>query len=312
MTLSDLVIERDKESGLYILRYDASLHINADCKQYVWNRLLNGYTTEHKDFKMEYGTAGHHALAHWYRGNHNQQECLALAMKHYAGVIVPEDDWRSMAHLVNCLMQYFAAHEHNDQLSAEKIGDQWLVEKNFALPFYRTPRCEVLLSGTMDIRGLYIQRRVVADHKFTAMANKPGMYLRKASLSPQLMTYVLANKMMFSEQETIGAILNVIFLLKSNKNFFQRSEIVEFSDWQLKYHHDKLLTSVKEIVASFEKVLDGGVVDDNFKPNFTQCSKEYGMCEFSALCQQQCESDRNVIAETSFVRKVYDPLKFQQ
>jgi len=313
MTLQ-LPIEQDKETGRYILRYDASLHSKSNCYMYVWNRLFLGLTTEHKDFKMEYGTAFHKALAHWYRGNHNPEQCIALAVAHYAPVTVPTSDWRSLAHLVNCLMQYFEHYGSGDTLVAGRIGTEYLVEKNFAYPFYRTDTTELLLCGTIDLKGECMNRHVICDHKTTSMSQNPTGYLAKADPSAQLLTYATINSLLFPTEPPIGVMLNGIFLNRTNKNVFQRSDLIEPTEWQLRHHKNALIGKAKEIISRFESVLASKPGEDPaelFPPNFTCCSAEYGMCEFVPMCRCLDADSRAAIASSNFVSKKYDPLQFQ-
>lgn len=300
------VIEKDPTTGTYILRFDASLYMQSNCLRYVKHRLFHGLSSERKDFKMEYGTAFHKALAKHYSGG-STQDVVTAAVNHYALVDVPDGDFRNSAHLVNCLLQYIEFHRGKDLLQPIKVADEWLLEIPFALCLYKTNRVEVLLSGTMDMIANYLGQRVVTDHKTTSLTQVDN-YLNSYSMSPQLMTYVYAYKRKFPDQG-ISALINGIFLNKTNKNTFKRSDVISFSDTTLKKYENHLLRTVAEIVKDFESFLDGNT--EAFPCNFTCCEKKFGSCEYLPICLQDNEGDAESIATQQFSQRTYNPLLFQ-
>ena len=108
--------------------------------------------------------------------------------------------------------------------------------------------------------------------------------------------------------------INGLFLGRSNRNKFERSEIYEFSRDRL----DKFQAYIDDLVYRIRRKLEiyfdthadqGG--EDIFLSNFACCETRFGLCAFTPLCTANSSNDRESIVNMDYVRKVYDPLQFQ-
>lgn len=304
-----LTIRQDPTTMRYVLMYNASLHKDSNCLRKVWFTAFEGLTQEAKDFKMEYGTAYHKAMKVHYSGG-TDEEAVQAAIEHYSNVEAG-DDWRSLGHLVACLTQYFNYYK-TDLLRADVAGDgKHFLELTFAVPFHQTSLVDVLLCGTIDMRGRYMGQRVIVDHKTTSLSQVDS-YLASYRCSPQLMMYKFIHEKLFPG-EPVQCLINGIFLNRTSKNSFKRSDIINFTTNQMQNFELHLLKRIKAVVESFEKYLEvgKGLEFGMFTPNYTCCEEKFGSCQFLPLCLAETEGDAESLKSANFVNRVYDPLAFQ-
>jgi hypothetical protein len=301
-----LNLEKTKE-GKLILKIDASLIKESACERRLWYMLCRGLRKRNSNHKMEYGTAVHKALESYYFDG-DTEKAVNAAIDHYADVLVPDKDFRDLAHLVNLLNQYF---KEDTGLTVRRDPDP-LLEMRFAYPYLQTPELDVLFCGTIDFVGTYFGRPVIVDHKSTA-AYGIASYFASYKISPQLMFYNLIWHKLFPE-DNVGCMINGLFLGRSNRNKFERSEIFEFSKDRL----DKFQAYIDDLVRRIRSKLtvyfnthadqDG---EDIFLSNFACCETRFGLCSFAPLCTANSAGDRESIVNMDYVNKVYDPLQFQ-
>ena len=295
------------EEGKLILKIDASLIKESACERRLWYMLCRGLRKRNANHKMEYGTAVHKALESYYFDG-DKEKAVNVAIDHYADVLVPDKDFRDLAHLVNLLNQYF---KEDTGLIVRRDPDP-LLEMRFAYPYLQTPELDVLFCGTIDFVGTYFGRPVIVDHKSTATYGIAA-YFAPYKISPQLMFYSLMWRKLFPE-DTVGCMINGLFLGRSNKNKFERSEIFEFSRDRL----DKFQAYIDDLVGRIRSKLEvyfnthaNQAGEDIFISNFSCCETRFGLCSFAPLCTANSAGDRESIVNMDYVNKVYDPLQFQ-
>lgn len=301
-----LNLEKTKE-GKLILKIDASLIKESACERRLWYMLCRGLRKRNSNHKMEYGTAVHKALESYYSDG-DEEKATNMAIDHYADVLVPDKDFRDLAHLVNLLQQYY---KQDTGLEVRKDPDP-LLEMRFAYPYMQTPELDVLFCGTIDFVGTYFGRPVIVDHKSTA-AYGIASYFASYKVSPQLMFYNLIWHKLFPE-DNVGCMINGLFLGRSHKNKFERSEIFEFSNDRLdkfQAYIDDLVSRIHNKLKVYFNTYEGKDGEDIFLSNFACCETKFGLCGFTPLCTANSAGDRESIVNMDYVRKVYDPLQFQ-
>jgi len=304
-------LQQDPATKRYILRFNASLYKESNCLRKVYYRAVEGLTQEGKDFKMEYGTAFHKALRLRYDGGDLQAQCK-VALDHYMSVDCGED-WRSSAHLLNCITQYDIAYKA-DMVQPLTLPDGTrALEITFSIPFYRNKWIEVLLCGTIDMIGRYLGQVVIVDHKTTSLSQADS-YLASYRTSPQLMVYELACGIILPNVVQ-GSVINGIFLSKTNKNTFKRSEVISFSDSQKRRFEIGLRGRIALIADNLAKHIDNSAtqesLDELLNCNYTCCEETLGQCSFVGLCACDSEADATSLKSLNFVNRIYDPLTFQ-
>ena len=268
-----LNLEKTKE-GKLILKIDASLIKESACERRLWYMLCRGLRRRNTNHKMEYGTAVHKALESYYSDG-DEEKAVNMAIDHYVDVLVPDKDFRDLAHLVNLLNQYF---KQDTGLEVRKDPDS-LVEMRFAYPYKQTPELDIIFCGTIDFVGTYFGRPVIVDHKSTA-AYSPAAYFASYKISPQLMFYNLIWKTIFPE-ENVGCMINGLFLGRSNKNKFERSEIYEFSKDRLdkfKAYIDDMINRLVLRLTALKIRTEDTEGEDIFLSNFSCCETRFGLC----------------------------------
>lgn len=314
-----MLLEHDPISGRYILRIDASAYKESDCLEYVRLKIIEGYTPPTGDGNnpmklgvLEYGTAFHKGLQLRAQGAPFSDQLQAVTT-HYSqpDIYIPDSDFRKIGHLANCYFQYdqFWTKE-GDLIIPIKHGDKALAEYRFMYPFYRTDKVEVLLCGTIDLIATYVGQPVIVDHKTTAAWDSRS-YLDEYYLSPQLMTYKWVYDKLTGGD--VGCVVNGIFLAKDNRNKFKRSDLIQFSDWQVSQHMNHMTSRVVQIVGLIEYNLTHDIID--WPRNYCCCVKRYGEksspCAFTNVCRAANPRDAQTILDSGFERKMYNPMTHQ-
>lgn len=315
-----IVLRYNTERSKWLMSFDASAYSHSDCRRHMFYLIIKGLVSGKSDHKMEYGTAFHHAMAHYYTNKRLnmteeerkvlQSESLGKALKHFMKpeIEIPEDDYRSPSHLIGCVSQYFEYYAA-DPLEVLRINGTAVVEQKFSLPFYTDELLEISLSGTIDFVGYLFDQLIIMDHKSTS-ANAPVWYLKEYVLSPQLMMYSWIFKQLFptmvDDYYGIGTMINGVFLREKSANKFLRSEVRHFNNEQVVAFEKHLKETVILIAECFHKWAATG---EEFQQNFTQCFSKFG-CPYVGICSSGRMSKAKVIEENYRVR-LYDPLLFQ-
>lgn len=317
-----LALEFDAARGKWLMSFDASAYSNSACKKNTFFLIFRGLTSGRKDHKMEYGTAFHAAMAHYYTFRRHtmppdtvkmlQAESLNKAMAHLLqpDIEIPEDDYRSVMHLLTCITQYYEFYAV-EPLQVLTLGGKPLVEQKFSIPFYSDHLLEVSLTGTIDLAAHWCDQLVLVDHKTTA-ASSTRWYLSDYDLSSQLMMYTFIFGKLFPSlvdaEYGVGTMINGIFLRKSGKNAFERSSIRNFTPEQMDFFVRHLKETISGLAAAFHAWITGEDLHA-FTSNFTQCHKKFS-CPYCKLCLAT-EAERETIIKNEYVLRAYNPLLFQ-
>ena len=108
--------------------------------------------------------------------------------------------------------------------------------------------------------------------------------------------------------------INGLFLGRTNKNKFERSEIFEFSNDRLakfQAYIDDLVGRIRSKLDIYFNTYTEQDGEDIFLSNFACCETKFGLCGFTPLCTANSAGDRESIVNMDYTRKVYDPLQFQ-
>ena len=296
----------EKTEDRYILRIDASSYRESTCDLRFYFTTVRGLRNNHMNHKMEYGTAYHKALEKFYATG-DRTAAMNMALEHYSNpeIVVPETDWRTAGHLATCLTQYFDNYSEVDGLVVEQHNGEPLLEMKFAYPFYTNGTVDVLLCGTIDFIGKYFGQNIICDHKSTAITSV-DRYLDSYRMSTQLMAYTMVLRKLFPDRN-YQAIINGIFLSRSNKNKFQRSAILDFSQDRMEKFEEHLTNTVIDFADLIAKGIKTNTIP--FLPNFNCCETKFGMCRFADICNSGEHSE--TIIDNEYYTKLYDPLQFQ-
>lgn len=312
----NIEVTQDATTGRYLLSFDASMYKQTNCKRKVLLTMLRGLRVSGESgrtCKMEYGTGIHKGLALHYSGSHLDQ-CVATAMQHLSQpeIVIPDNEWRNPTHCGCCMMQYIQHWQRaGDLLVPSRFPDgTFVLEQRFSIPFYQTKRTEVSVCGTIDFKGAFAQQEAIVDHKVTALWDK-AEFFNSFALSPQLMLYKHMYDTLFHTD--VGYMVNGIFIKKTNKNEFERSQLYNPSKRQMESFIKHFHNTVADLVWRFEYLLDhpNESVDAVFEPNYICCDEKYGMCPMAAYCLAPTIEEAEMLAKDIFVVQRYDPMTHQ-
>lgn len=275
-----ILLPKDEE-GRYILRLDASLLAHR-CPRTIFFLLVRGLVPkDDNQHKMDYGTGGHRAMAHFYGVERDVQASISAAQDYYRKVPVPLNDWRTLAHLTNTLRGYF--DHYGDDLSTQAVA----TERKFEIEWYKDAKVVVYLCGTMDFRGTVDGQPVIMDHKFSAIWKQAWetvpQYVDKrlARFKSSLQGKVYQLGALHEYGEDCGFMINGIFLDKAGKNVFKRSEIFHLDTQQLVDFKQWLSWLIAEIVGDFLDLLEDIPA---FLPDGRCDFGEEWACKFKTIC----------------------------
>lgn len=319
------LLEEERKSGRRVIFLDASGLKDTGCfRKFFWS-CIKGYKPKDEalstgyDLKIEYGTAFHRFLEHWYKGV-KLDEAVQKAAVYYdkilsATSVNDEYEFRTMTHLLQSIKQYAEYYpKENDGLRAE------YTEQKFAFPYWRNDKYTIMLCGTIDLVGTYHGIPCVADHKTTASYITKS-YFEQYELGIQTMFYVWIHKYLYKTTNFKAAVINGIFVKKPTetarkKNLFdgvkfERSKPFEYSQEQMDGFFVPWLTrKIETITARLSNCLEPFVVD-LFTNDYdlTFCKTPFGMCKYWNICKAPV-SVQQMILSNGYVETQYSPLSF--
>lgn len=299
------------------LLIDVSLIKESNCLRRFHYLHDKGLTARNGIYKMEYGSAGHEYLKHRYRNllpdrsnaEKVHEEAVELAFDYYVNVTVPEDDWRTIDHLISVLGIYHIQAIQGQEPQVADFDGKKGVELKFGWPYKRieleNELIEVILCGTIDlILKNPLGGFMFMDHKFTSVWDKKG-YLSSYNLSPQMAFYSRILRKLLKLDYNPSAIINTFFIKKpSIKNPFdlvdiQQSDVITFP-------HTIMSDFVDYFNAMIESMIKASI-DKKYTPNFACCETKYGKCQFFGGCQIEFEEDRVEYFNSTMKQRKYDP-----
>jgi len=301
---------------------DASLLKQSDCLRKVDYIHNQGLTTLQESFEADYGTAFHKFVASYTSGM-DIPESMQKGAQHYLFKCTnaPEGDFRTIDHLI-MTMQYYVKGCFNRDIDLFKpsvINSKPAVELQFSFPWYTCAEYDIMLTGTADALGKYINgEEIINDYKVTASWSKEE-YLAKYDLDPQLITYSYLLKKFGITPTYLPGMITGIFIKKptQSKNVngkrvavdgwngaeFIRSAVIYFTEGQIKDYELWMSNKIQQIVNSW--------LTSFHAPNFNRCG-DYKGCQFRALCREYDLPTREYKQKVMFKTRLYDPSEFQK
>ncbi len=323
-----MTISFDPTDGVTRFFIDASSLKSSGCLRKLYWTVFEGYRTPgmEKDPALGYGNIFHKFWERHYKG-HDPENNLILTKEEYLPyherLIYGENakEFRTGGHLLKSCRKYLTHYPHNgDGIVAGKMGDKWMVEQQFAFPFWKSGdgKFEIIVCGTIDIIGEYFGQKCIVDHK-TSSSNPlyREKYFESYDFDVQVLMYSWATNKIFKLDHYLPVLINAAFIknptIKAEKE--GRFDGVEFL-------RSRLIEVNKEQIAEFENFLDyriGQVV--HFIKNGTlpemkrffdmSLCQTFGKCKFFTVCKNQPSLHEGILG-TLFEKKKYEPLKFRE
>ena len=192
-------------------------------------------------------------------------------------------------------------------------------EVNFSLPYYEDDTIIVNLNGTIDRIGKFRGGNYcIPDWKTTGSWDNVG-YFEQYELSRQLRFYTFALKLMAQREPEsilgkIGAtnvgtqIIGIFLKPNANENIVKGSDVMYLSD-QMQSFKDLLDAKIQEISFHTRNFLVYGIPLPKQGILTGGCEKKFDKCKFWDVCKSK-ENIAQILLGRNFIRKVYDPLRF--
>lgn len=302
---------------------DASAFKESACIKKLGFLIHDGLRSKKEESWFAFGTAFHKFRAD-IRSRVSVNLALASAINLYspfAEKFLDEKDFRTIPNLTKACLSYYNQVFMADLLIPLQDADKKpLLEQKFAIECWKIfpaleALCEkyniiLLLSGTIDEIGSYLDRILIVDAKTSSqfyVAEELGKYSR----SVQMMFY----KMMVEHQfklKDVGAMIDGVFFTKKKDTIdiaFQRSEIHEYDDKMMSHFKRQLEDTCVELITA--------VSTGFWKENIIAClsstfssGAKVGKCPFYDVCASPDEEIREHRLKRDFKVVDYNPLKF--
>ena len=205
---------------------------------------------------------------------------------------------------------------NGDEYEIVSLNGKPLVELRIPYPYYVTPEgdIEFILCGTIDklIKHRSLGYYAISDYKTTAMW-KIADYFESYKLSCQMIAYKLMLRKyaelypdsLIAEisKSNLGCVIDGIFTSSSGAKF-ERSAPIYYSEGQMEefeFGLKLLIHKLVDVIRYPKHLFREGMLNGS-------CEKVYGPCQFAEACSASSESERQVIMDNKFTKRVYNPL----
>lgn len=195
-------------------------------------------------------------------------------------------------HMISVCYFVWMTHIQDDNLfEVIQLADEPAVERTFSIPYYEDEFIKVILEGTIDAIGKFVNGcYAIRDFKTTSFWDKKK-FLKNYEMSKQLRFYRWICKLMSVHQpdsilgkigvQRIGAFVDAIFIKPDcNATEVVRSEVYQYTDYEvdeftrsIDWFIQKLSLAVRNDYFPKEGILNG------------TCQNKYGICSFWNVCR---------------------------
>jgi len=280
-----------------ILRIDASTLQVSDCARQVYLQNIQGYQPKRGNVNLVWGNAIHKGIAHWVL-TRDKDTAIQRALDYYEKQELtythPVKDEISVEYVLN---KYFIAYKEDSFAPLEANG-KLAIELPFKIPFYATPKTDVILCGMMDAIGTE-SKPCFKDIK-TSSSYNPNKYFTTYENSLQMMIYTWVIKHLGIYNYYLPVVIDGIFCSKSGIKM-QRSAPIDYSPLVI----DRMMDWARKRVAYITQCYE----TNDYPYNFSRCKHEYGTCTFIDHCKMQdAYQEQNLSG--NFTQRTYDPTNF--
>ena len=296
-----------------IIYLDASAFKESGCLRRLQYVIHDGLREKSTDMALIYGSAFHKFRA-TLRTTGETDKSLSEAIEFYnqstKDIVIPDSEWRTLGHLLGTCSGYAQKVYNGDIFRPLKDkNDKFFIEQKFSFTYYEDDFCEIHLCGTIDELGVLENDQIaLCDCKTSSSFYKKESYLQNYSLSSQLMWYKMVAEQCLG-LTNIGAFIDGVFLDKVRPSAFCRSELFFYSTQQM----DSLKRQIDRLCLDISDSVRHG---NSWEMNYTQCdcakfnSDKADQCRFFPLCSQADESTKEMIINSKYTKKQYNPMLF--
>jgi hypothetical protein len=302
---------------------DASALKESACGLRLFRNVVLGYRGKLNYNDIEFGSA-FHLFRKIFRekGMAGMAEGMMAATDYFNNkpmLVKHNKKYLDVLFLQKTCLSYATTYE-NDNFKPVVDGGEALLELTFSFPYYVDDEVEILMAGTMDEIGKFINGTyAVCDAKTSSVWNIED-YFRSYYLSPQLLFYRWTLRK-YAEMfpDTIYAKINmhdvalfidgIFYKGKDAEPIFKRSEVFLFEDAKLNEFEQLLHREVMKLVADVKKFR----ADPTYQPMRQgmingACETVYGHCKYHAACAAKQAEWSEAVLKNNFVQRFYNPL----
>jgi hypothetical protein len=311
------------EKTLVIL--DASALKESACGLRLFNNVILGYRAKINYNDMEFGTAFHlFRKIIREKGTSGLAEAMRAASTYYTTkpmLIKHNKKYLDNIYLSKTCLTYATTYAKDNFNPVNDDEGNPLLELTFSFPYYIDDEVEILMAGTMDEIGKFVNGTyAICDAKTTSCWDVEN-YFRSYYLSPQLLFYrwVLNKYAQFYPDGVFAKInhydvacfIDGIFYNGSKTDpVFQRSEVFMFSQQQMNDFERLIEAKVSQLIQDIKLWR----IDPTYRPLREgmingACETVYGHCKYHFACAAKDDAWRDAVLNNNFVTRAYNPLQ---
>lgn len=323
------------ESGKYLVKINASALAKSSCFKLFSRIVFNGLREPVHSNNLEYGSAFHKFTKELYQpkkeGVDNYLNGVSAAIRYLNETpcfVQPSSLHLNEKHLRETCERYYQKVYPKDTLIDIKCGENdFLIEKNFAVPLFASEVAEYFLCGTMD-RIAFTKdkaRVLITDYKTTSEYNRQKFF-KNFEMSVASRTYIYGvckHKELFPESELFGKICASPLGFMIRGVFLSPSKPTEFEDGPIIVPRPSDLLEYETMLESFIGQIDSylqsnpsstGCVTTPPRDGLLKgvCSTMKYPCMFFNACNQPDLIAEELYLKHKFKAVTYDPLSINK
>lgn len=306
-----------QEQTKTIVRLSSTGLSSSNCIRKFHYTVIDGYK-QPDNYKAVYGVAIHKFIDMMYKTG-DQVQALMAARKAFN---IPKlSDGKSPhmmeeKHMISvCFLIWSEYIEQDKTFEVLSIDGKPTTEQKFSIKIYEDELCVILMEGTIDTVGKFVQGcYAIRDFKTTSFWDA-SKFMQAYELSCQLRFYRLACKIM-SEREPesvmgkigsqrMGSFIDAIFVAPNcNETKVVRGEVFQYNEQEV----EEFRKTIDDYCLEIAKAIRTGYLPKQGITNKT-CQTLYGFCPFWNVCRVD-DRVAQVLLNRDFTKVPFTPLNY--
>ena len=294
--------------------------------------LVFGRDTGHRD-ALNYGTAIHLALEHYFKSGHDSTELNQILCDHFDANPPSENSWRNLDHAIESIRRYVSLREQMQKWNPIEYQGKKAVEICFSLPLFQWTnpdahlpypsslivdscdeeeftRCHFInvnYTGKIDLAvecnsGGDPRNYDIIDHKTTSIGGPT--FWKQFYLSAQMRGYTWAATQLFDHAPCHTIIDCIVGRGPSLKG---KGVMHEIEQQSYTYSQDSI-NEWRDNVTDHIRVMLNRLSRGFFPEANTHCVNKFGMCDYHDVCTQPMNSRQLILASGQYADRTWSPV----
>lgn len=321
---------KDEKTGKWILRIDSSLTKESACLLRCQRLAVEGYK-ELRDYNdTQYGSAFHAFISELHRtnGDFGTATNKALEIQERPSIQRTNKNHLTSSHLVKTCVDFATYSQKQDTFQVLTVDGIPLVEQRFEIKYYENEYFIVLLCGTIDAIGKFVNGiYAIRDYKTRGLwsnKSKTGSttyiedeikkYFQQYLLSIQLRFYLFCIKLIGEQQpdtamgkifkeHVFGLFIEGIFTHPVEKTIFRKSDVFILTQEDIDEFKEAFDIFINRFITRIQTgdfITRDGIISG-------ACVENRYPCKFTQVCGAPTEMARKMLLSNSFSKKPYSP-----